>query len=264
MKEFWNSRAERYGHTGWADNFIYAYDQQARLLTVEKILKSLNCSRSLALDFGTGSGDFANLLSKYFEKVIAFDISDTVIEIAKEKYDRVRNIQFYFSSHIEEIEIPNNTVDLVLSVTVLDHIMDDSELIETLKFFWRILKDKGFLVALESAYDYEKPKTLYKKFTKFREWLSIFSNCDFSLHKYYQFHDPIECPRDSYLSYRSYIGGIKGKILRLLIKYVNHRLVDRYLNRLASEHLQGKDDFFWEGDTERSPIKIMVFRKLER
>ena len=83
MKEFWNDRVKKYGHTGWADNFIYAYDQQARLLAVEKIVNSLTCEKTLALDFGTGSGDFANLLSKYFDKVIAFDISDTVIEIAK-------------------------------------------------------------------------------------------------------------------------------------------------------------------------------------
>ena len=30
-EEFWNARAGRFGHTGWADALIYAFDQAARL-----------------------------------------------------------------------------------------------------------------------------------------------------------------------------------------------------------------------------------------
>lgn len=261
IKEFWDSRVKRYGHTGQADRFIYAYDQQARLLAIEKILNSLTCDKSCALDFGTGSGDFANLLSKYFQQVIAFDISDVVIEVAKKNIKKCRNVQFYSGNHIENISIPNNIVDLVLLVTVLDHIMDDSELVKTLKYFWKILKNNGFIIVLESAYNYDKPKNSYKKFTKFNDWLSIFSDCGFSLYKYYHFYDPIEYPCASYLSYRSHIGCIKGKILRSIIKYVNRRLVDKYLNRLAVAHLRGKDDFFWENNSKTSSTKIMIFRK---
>lgn len=42
IKEFWNARVEKYSHTGWSNSFIYAYDQQARLTAVEKILNSLS------------------------------------------------------------------------------------------------------------------------------------------------------------------------------------------------------------------------------
>lgn len=51
---FWNDRVKKYGHTGWGDKVIYAYDQQARLITIETILNSLTCNKSVALDFGTG------------------------------------------------------------------------------------------------------------------------------------------------------------------------------------------------------------------
>ena len=70
-KDFWNGRVKKYGHTGWADIFIYAYDQQARLRVIENILKQLEFNKSLAFDFGTGTGDFANLLLGYFEKEIS-------------------------------------------------------------------------------------------------------------------------------------------------------------------------------------------------
>jgi len=105
IKEFWNNRIRKYGHTGWADSLIYAYDQQARLIAIGEILNSLTCNKSVALDFGTGSGDFANLLSKQFDKVIAFDISDVVVEIAKRKYGKAENIQFYCGNHIDETRL---------------------------------------------------------------------------------------------------------------------------------------------------------------
>ena len=218
IKEFWNNRAKKYGHTGWADSLIYAFDQQARILAIKNILTSLDCNKSLALDFGTGLGDFANLLSKYFKKVIAFDISEAVIRVAKRKYEKVKNIQFHSGNHIEKIGIynfPNETVDLILSVTVLDHIISDPELIKTLKYFQKILRQDGIIIAFEYSLDYEKQVTLYQRFMKLEEWRSIFLHCGFYLYKYYGFYHPVEMPCLSYLSYKSRISGVKGKILRL-------------------------------------------------
>lgn len=262
MKEFWNGRTKKYGHTGWSDNFIYAYDQQAKLLAVERVLSSLTCNESVALDFGTGSGDFANFLSKYFNRVIAFDISDTVIEIAKRRYGNVKNIEFHSGDNIEEIGILQ-PVDLILSVGVLDSIMDDFELTKALGHFQNILREDGIVIAFECALDYEKPKAYYQRFTKFEEWGSLFLNAGFYLDKVYGFYHPVEHPCDSYLSYRMRIKGVRGRILRLFGKYVSYRTVNEYLNRLATKHLQGKDDFFGEGNEKQSLTKIMTFRKLE-
>ena len=260
-REFWNKRARRYGHTGWTDNLIYVYDQQARLLAIEKILSTLTCHKSVALDFGCGSGDFSNLLAKYFEKVIAFDISDKVVEIAKGRYGKIKNIQFHCDSYIKNIEIPEDSIDLILSVTVLDHIMDDSELLGTLAYFKKILKNDGFLIALESAYDYSKPKSFYKKFTEFKQWLAIFSQCGFSLNKYYHFCDPLEYPCDSYLSYKRSIGDFKAKVLTLISRWATSKLMDKYLGKLAVKNLQGENDFLWEKEKQPSSTKIMIFKK---
>jgi methylase of polypeptide subunit release factors len=37
----------------------------------------------LALDFGTGSGDFARMLSSQFEQVLAMDISDRAYRVSR-------------------------------------------------------------------------------------------------------------------------------------------------------------------------------------
>jgi len=263
IKEFWNNKVKKYDNTGWGDNFIYAYDQQARLIAIEKILKSLNLNKSVALDFGTGSGDFAALLAKYFEEVIAFDISDAVIKVAKQRYRNIKNIQFFCGNNIEEVGIDNNTVDVILSVTVFDHIISDSGLFKTLKHLKGILSENGAVIALEYALDYERAKTFYQRFMKLDEWRSLFLNCGFYLHKYYGFYHPMEVPCESYLSYRSHIRNLKGKILGLCIKHMNYKLVNKYLNRLGNENLQGKNDFFWEDNQKQSPTKIMILKKLK-
>ena len=262
LKEFWNQRAKKYGHTGWIDPVIYAFDQQARILSIEKILSSLNFDNSAALDFGTGSGDFAGLLSKYFKRVIAFDISEAVIKIAEQRYKENENIKFYCADNINKIGIGERSLDLILSITVLDHIMDYSELFATVRHCQTILKDTGFFIILESAGNSQKPKSFYKKFTKFSQWLSLFSDRGFLLYAYYQFYDPLECPCESYMSYRAGLGGLKAKIARLLACNFHYRRADSYLKKLAKEHLETKSDFFWQGDQRESPVKIMIFRKL--
>jgi ubiquinone/menaquinone biosynthesis C-methylase UbiE len=262
IKEFWNTRTKKYGHTGWSNSFIYAYDQQARLMAVEKILNSLSFNTSLALDFGTGSGDFAGLLAKYFESVIAFDISDAVIRKAKKKYGQIKNIQFIGGNNIEEIGIPFNTVDVILTVTVLDHIMADCELTKILKYFERLLNEKGIIVAFEYALNHKKSPTSYQRFMQLEDWRTIFLNCGFSLDKSYGFYHPSEDPCESYLSYKSHTTGIKGKMLRLLAK-VHPEFANKYLNKLASRYLLAKNDFWGENRPGSSPLKIMIFRKVK-
>lgn len=260
--QFWNNRAKKYGHTGWLDRLIYAYDQQARILAIRNVLNRLDFTKSLALDFGTGSGDFANLLSQEFENVLAFDITSSVINIAQQKYGKNKNINFICSKDIKEAGFGNNTVDIILSVTVIDCIMNDIKLIDTLNHFHTILKDNGLIIAFEYSLDYEYPRSSYQRFSKFEEWREIFSRCGFYLYDYYGFYHPVEMPCSSYLLYKSRISGLKGRILRLFTKYVNHKRVNNYLSDLANESIKGKSDFLWRDKKRESLIKIMIFKKL--
>lgn len=263
MSEFWEDRAKKYGHTGWSDVLIYAYDQQARLLAIEKILKSLTYNKSVALDFGAGVGDFSNLLSEHFAKVISFDVSDNAIKVAQKKYGMTKNIQFICGNNIEDIGIPDNTVDLILSVTVLDHILDDIELINTVEYFETKMKRGGFFILFEYSLDYEKHRAHYQRFMKFDEWVKIFSEHNFNLGDCYSFYHPIEQPCTSYKLYRNSIKGYQEGILRILAKYGMNHTVSKYLTKLASTYLDGKEDFFWKENEKKSPLKIMVFKKAE-
>lgn len=145
-KEYWENRAKEKGHTGWSDPIIYSYDQKIRLNTVEYILRLLSIRGGSALDYGCGTGDFSILLSKYFDEVKATDLSDNVLKIALQVNNRT-NIE-YLSLRNDNIFL--NKYNLILSVTVLQHILDDSDLLKLLKNFRDSIKFNGAIVLLES------------------------------------------------------------------------------------------------------------------
>jgi ubiquinone/menaquinone biosynthesis C-methylase UbiE len=263
--EFWNERVSKNGHTGYNDPIIYAYDQLARLKAIESISASLDCKREFALDFGTGTGDFANLLAKYLERVLAFDISEKVIDAAKKKYGHTPNVRFVNGQSITDIVTDNQMFDIILSVTVLDHIMNDAELERTIQWFQNNLSNKGYVVALESSALSQRNPSAYKRFSTMDEWLERFSNHGFSLETFYDFYDPQESPCRSYELYRN------NSTVRFLERLSKARFVGRFARiGFASKHLEfiarssiaEKVDFFWKDQDSKSPYHIMIFRKI--
>jgi len=255
QSEYWDERVERYGHTGWANGTIYAFDQAARLKAIRAIIDSIQAKKDVALDFGTGLGDFANLLGEQFRSVLAFDISKRVISVAQKRYPSLKNVQFIHGTSIRDVGITDASVQLVLSVTVLGHIVDDLDLVDTLNYLHRILTEDGYLIALE--YAPLNPSSIsksYQRSTSFQEWIDFFNKCGFQLEYYYGFYHPIECPCHSYGTYRRNLG------VRILAHFAKRPVAKKVLSGIAMSLIQQSDDFFWEGN-EQDPLKIMVLKK---
>lgn len=75
------------------------------------------------------------MLSKYFDSVTGTDLSDNVLKIAADSNNR-KNIIY---SKLNYDIIFNKKYDLILSITVLQHILDDNDLILLMKIFQRFL-----------------------------------------------------------------------------------------------------------------------------
>jgi ubiquinone/menaquinone biosynthesis C-methylase UbiE len=253
---FWDERARKCEHTGWADATIYAYDQLARLQAIERIIASAGLNHGTALDFGTGSGDFASLLGRTFTNVVACDISSAVVEVARRKHGHHRGVKFLRAGSPSDLGLADGSLDLVLSITVLGHIMNDDDLRETVRGFRRLLRESGVLIALEYTPAVEMEATRYQRFLTFDGWLSRLSACGFVLRKHYGFYHPKErlCP--SYDAYRSQ-GMVR--LLGRLQRYLRNR---SWITRLCTERAEAvlarSKDFFWEG-REDDAIRIMLF-----
>lgn len=130
---FWDERTKELGHTGWATELIYNYDQPLRLRATDKALSQLNIAGNThALDIGCGTGDIVSLLSKRDFNVTGIDISKEVIKTAKKRFSGDVNVKL-FCCRTGDMEFPSDSFDLVTSITVLQHSTDEKSFLTAVK-----------------------------------------------------------------------------------------------------------------------------------
>jgi SAM-dependent methyltransferase len=144
--DVWRSMLQRQGHTGWNNPAIYAYDQLERLRLVANTVRELRATPAphAAIDFGCGSGDFSKVLLELGFSVHAYD---------PVTHPEIDDPRYRFSDSLEALLQASSHVGLILSVTVLDHILDNDRLGQTLAALRGTLHPGGHLVLLEYALD---------------------------------------------------------------------------------------------------------------
>lgn len=138
FEDHFSNHAEQYAQSRpHYPNEIYAY------------LASIAPTRSLAWDCGTGNGQAAIGLAKYFDKVYATDASAEQIALAY-PHDRVD----YHVEPAEHVSLNTSSVDLV-TVAVAVHWFNFEEFYHEVK---RVLKPNGVLAAWTYSFTEISPK----------------------------------------------------------------------------------------------------------
>lgn len=201
-KEFWNLRAKKDKTTGYTDYSIAFFDQLMRLKVIEKIMNqygAFDFKKAAALDFGCGTGDFVSYFSHKFNFVVGYDISQEVLKIAKQRCKHLPNI--LLSNSLEKINIKFN---VVLSITVLQHILNDNELLKTLTFVSNKCKENAIFIALElvesDKFNISHPP--YLKARRLEDWKVFFQKSGFEILSIKSFYNPFLIKTPSYLKYR--------------------------------------------------------------
>ena len=135
--KFWNRVAQRYANSPVSDEASY---QRKLQVTREYLKPSMKM-----VEFGCGTGSTALAHSDYVQHIEANDISSRMIEIAEAKRVKngIKNVNFRVSS-IEDSNIPDNSVDAVLAMSLL-HLLEDKE--SSLGTVYKILKPGGIFVS---------------------------------------------------------------------------------------------------------------------
>jgi 2-polyprenyl-3-methyl-5-hydroxy-6-metoxy-1,4-benzoquinol methylase len=192
-EKFWQDRFSLHGHTGWADPRIYEFDQQCRLSVFSQWLDDQAFSGKLALDFGAGTGDFARLLIDKGWQVVSYD-----------KYIRPifqhRKLQTASSAEVVAASAP---YDLIVSITVLDHIMDEAEFRQQVVDFKNWLKSDGMFFLLEYSSPTAQPPSLYQAFRTMKTWEDALAGAKLRLEVVKPFFHPDEAPVPAWASYRA-------------------------------------------------------------
>ena len=188
LKKYWNNRFINHGHTGWKFKPVYKYDQRLRLKELSKILDHYNFfnygETKEILDIGCGTGDFLAFFSKYNVNLTGIDLSPAVIEFAKERFKNQKNVHI-LAKDIKDF-YPEHKFDLILSITVMQHIIEDSLQMEILQNLRNYLKPGGILILLESILRKKKEKYdnshYYLNYKTIDEWIELFIKCGYKIH----------------------------------------------------------------------------------
>ncbi|MGA2973231.1 MAG: class I SAM-dependent methyltransferase [Candidatus Bathyarchaeia archaeon] len=128
---------------------IFNFIEQRRLRKALARASSLaTCKNRLALDFGCGTGNLTSKLLDLGWKVVAADISDSMLTILRQKLPEAcssRRLQIVKIAS-KELEFPDEHFGMVAAYSVLHHLFD---YMHTIKEMCRVL-DKGGVLYLDN------------------------------------------------------------------------------------------------------------------
>jgi 2-polyprenyl-3-methyl-5-hydroxy-6-metoxy-1,4-benzoquinol methylase len=138
--EAWNALAEK-----WVERYSEHGDLNREHIIDPTMLHIMGPVKNLSvLDAGCGGGYFSRLLTKKGARVVGVDISQRLIEIAKQKENEERlGIKYYVCSLCNLAMLQDEMFDIVVSNLVL---MDVTDLDEAMIELHRVLKREGKLV----------------------------------------------------------------------------------------------------------------------
>lgn len=243
---FWIDRHDEVGHTGWKDNVIYAYDQLERLAIVSEWVDKLSVYPYLAIDFGCGVGDFSRLLLKKGFKVYGYDPYIN---------PRLNNLDFtYIASKTELERIADNQAGLGISITVMDHILNDCDLLYQLGLLRRMISDSGFLILLEYALDageFKESASDYQAFRTIDIWERLLMKSGWHIKSLTPMPHPQYSPSEGYLSYKNSFQ------VRVLRRFIRHRLLRPLSHRLLQTRARWVINRSGFNQAQDSPLKLM-------
>ncbi len=134
--KFWDKIADRYSKQPIADEAAY----QKKLQVTQDYLQS----GMELLEIGCGTGSTAIIHAPFVKHIRAIDFSANMIAIAQGKAtaQNINNVTFEQAS-IDELNVPDQTFDAVLGLSIL-HLLEDKEAVITKVY--NLLKPDGIFV----------------------------------------------------------------------------------------------------------------------
>lgn len=135
----WNSAVDLYNQ-----NMGEEGDDFNKSIIGPAVLSMLsNYKNKTILDSGCGNGYFTAGVAHLAKKVVGTDFSKNFVEICKNKYKKIKNLEFIQHDVSEKMPLQDNSFDVVFSKMVLQYVQD-------LRMFanesLRVLNKNGLLV----------------------------------------------------------------------------------------------------------------------
>src|SRR5678815_5620020 len=144
--------ADKKGNRWSVDEFLETGRSQIAALIRYLDSRGLATRRRRALDFGCGAGRLTHALADHFEQVIGVDIAPSMIGVARRLHAHRSGIDFRLNTSTRLESIESESIDLVYTLLVLQHI-PPRYVRQYLAEFVRVLSPGGVLVFQLSSGD---------------------------------------------------------------------------------------------------------------
>jgi hypothetical protein len=246
--QFWASRYKKAGHTGWREPLLYAYDQFERLAIISnELTRSKNLPRTV-LDFGCGTGDFSVLFLEKGSKVWGYDPYVS---------PKINHPNFIYLNQHSQLETIQERMELILSVTVLDHVLVDSEFGRELMLMRSMISESGKLLMIEYAVD-EKTitKNDYQAFRTINRWKNQLFDTGWEVTQITPVPHPVESPSPGFIHYKDRM------LMALIRKLPVHTSLNFLLIPILKRYVHISFSEFGPGQVEKSPLKLICCKPI--
>lgn len=149
--KFWDRMANRYAKSPVKDEQSY---QHKLAITQQHLTKEMNI-----LEVGCGTGTTAIKHAPHVNHIHAIDFSEEMLTIAKEKAKQanVDNISFK-QSDIETLQVESNSIDVVLTLSLL-HLIEDKQ--TAIAKIYNMIKPGGLFISSTTCLAESSPLLKY-------------------------------------------------------------------------------------------------------
>jgi len=152
MDMYWNEAKQKEEMAKRFDIVANKYDtpdkEERSRIFVEKILSLIPVTKDWkVLDLGAGTGTTDIYLSPYVKEIVAFDLSEGMLSVFKEKIEKniIQNIRIY-KKDIFQGDFEEKDFDMIISTMAFHHLDNPKEAINFLKNY---IKKGGYLVIVD-------------------------------------------------------------------------------------------------------------------
>lgn len=162
-----------------ARNWLAHYSEnKARnfvLQTIENYVKPRGDIR--ILDVGCGPGKWVNLFAERGFSTVGIDSSPWMIRLAKRMVRKdLKGLVKFYVMDAADLNLPNDSYDLVSCITVLQHIFNDKRWRKAIHEIVRVTKPLGYILIFDAAPSFTlKKRTRHLRFRTMKEYVRAFS-----------------------------------------------------------------------------------------
>lgn len=197
--QLWEERARQYGPlaVGYASNpVLNQFEEELRWAALRRLCPI--APGTAVLDIGCGVGNWCVRLAQLGCKVVGADFSPSILQMARQ----TPNVEYYLGA-VQDLLFPANMFDLAISITVLQHIMDEVQFERAVDNVTRMLKPLGHVAILEYSPTRVSGTPGRSRIMRDRsrgEWISVFKRRGYGL---------VRETGIRFIGYRLYAGSVR-------------------------------------------------------